>query len=189
MKLLVAAEDKNLDAKLSKVFGHAKYHLLVDTKTSQFTFFDGMVESMPAHGVRRFSDELGIEGVVSMNFGPHAFEDIRNRGWHVFVVRNANVEQAIQKVETGECTPADQPTMKRSRHDHHHHQLHHEQGKGHKDETHAGISSALESFAKEGLSAFSGSGASGGRHGKGQGGGKGHGGGRGRGRGNGRGRR
>lgn len=129
MPYLVAADGPDLEARVSRRFGHAAHHLLVSAQADEAVVLDGGVHESPRHGLDRFRDE-DVEGVVAGNVGPHAFEDIRERGWQVYIVRGVSVREAVQAVVQGEVDPAGGPTMKRSVGDHAGHGEGHGQGGG-----------------------------------------------------------
>jgi len=138
MKVLVATDGKDLDAKVSKRFGHAERFLLVDADTWEFEIIEGVGEEAEAHGSARMA-ALRINRVATGNIGPHAFAQLTGRGIDVHICRRVTARKAVERIARGECQPASEPTMKRSVHDHatghgsgheHHGHAHHA-GEGH----------------------------------------------------------
>ncbi len=116
MYYLVSADGDQLESKISKRFGHSRCHLLVKPDTMEIQSVSGDVHDEPRHGTLRFKEE-DISCVITGNVGPHAFEDIKARGWDLFIIRSVTVEQAVNIVKEGAIKPVDEPTMKRSIHD------------------------------------------------------------------------
>ncbi|MBD3166589.1 hypothetical protein GF324_08320 [bacterium] len=166
MHYLVAADGPTLDAPISKRFGHASFHLLVNSETMKVVKMEGgEVESFPAHGIQRFCYTIKVDGVIAGNIGPHAFEDIRREGWPMYIVRKSTVREAIEKVAAGDVVAATEPSMKRSigRHPGH------EPGDGHgRGEGHGGGQGRGGQGYGGGHSGGQGSGGGQGRHGKAQ---------------------
>lgn len=120
MKYLVAATAADLGAQVHKRFGHADAFLVVDPETLEYTAFPGVGHEEPHHGIGRFQKE-NVGRVIVGNIGPAAFEDIQEAGWEVYVCRSMTVREAIERVHSGEVSPAKRPTMKhsvREGHDH-----------------------------------------------------------------------
>jgi predicted Fe-Mo cluster-binding NifX family protein len=118
MKYLVAATAADLGAQVHKRFGHADAFLVVDPETLEYTAFSGVGHEEPHHGIGRF-DGKGIERVIIGNIGPEAFKDVRAVGWEVYLCRNMTVREAIERVQSGELSPIEGPTMKHSVHEGH----------------------------------------------------------------------
>ena len=115
MKYLIAASGNDLNAKVARRFGHTEYFLLVDSETKEYKVFPGVGHDEPAHGIARFIDQ-DIQRVIVGNIGPGAFQDIRDKGWTIYLCRNMTVLEALESVESGKVSPLDKPTMKHSIH-------------------------------------------------------------------------
>lgn len=124
MKYLVAAKAANLDAEIHKRFGHADVFLVVDSETLEFNATQGVGHDEPHHGIGRF-DGKGIKRVIVGNIGPEAFKDVQAVGWEVYLCRAMTVREAIEKVHSGQVSPLEGPTLKRSISEG---QSHHEEG-------------------------------------------------------------
>lgn len=129
MILLVAAEGPTLDAPISKRFGHAANHIVVDSDGPTILEAIEHEHDLPGHGVERFS-KWKLDGVISGNVGPGAFEDLDSRNLAVYIVRGATVQEGVAMVVGGDVSATDSPTMKHSIHQHgqdggHHSGKHH----------------------------------------------------------------
>jgi predicted Fe-Mo cluster-binding NifX family protein len=124
MRILVAADAADLDAKVSKRFGHAPYFLVVDSEKWKLTAVEGVGEHSPEHGADQMV-VLGVAKVATGNIGPNAFDDLSRRGLEVHICRHVTVREAVERLVSRACRPADGPTLSRSVHEHksrdHHH--------------------------------------------------------------------
>ena len=119
MLFLVASDGASLDSRVAKRFGHARHHLLVESKSWIIEVLEGEPEALPKHGLERAAAR-GIDGVITGNLGPHAWEDFLSLGLTGYLARRRTVQDAIEEVMAGEIAPMEGPTMKRSIHSHRH---------------------------------------------------------------------
>ncbi len=117
MRFLVAAEGSTLSDPVSKRFGHAAFHLVVDGENPEILEALKHDHNLPGHGIGRFSG-WNLDGVIAGNMGPEAFQDLALHRLKVYIVRGTTVQQAILQVVSGEIPAANGPTMKRSIHEH-----------------------------------------------------------------------
>jgi predicted Fe-Mo cluster-binding NifX family protein len=137
MLYLVAAEDSSPDAAVSKRFGQAPHHLLVDSETR-------VVAPLPGRtgGTGRLlaaAARLKVDGIISGNIGPRAFQRAQGAGIPVYVLRGQAVLEAVEQVAGGKVEPVLEATLKQSpreggggegggrhahRHEHHHNPSH-----------------------------------------------------------------
>ncbi|MDP8208173.1 MAG: NifB/NifX family molybdenum-iron cluster-binding protein [Candidatus Electryonea clarkiae] len=115
MKYLVAADSADIGAKIAKRFGHAGCHMIVDSDDMDFDHFSGSCHELPEYEIDCFEKDA-LQGVITGNIGPHAFDQISAKGWDIFIVRNKTVSEAVNVVMKGEIKPAKSSTAKRSIH-------------------------------------------------------------------------
>jgi len=116
VKYLAAASGADLDAKISKRFGHAAYFLVIDPETMEFTVIPGVGDESPVHGIGHFTTR-DIQCVLVGNIGPSLFSDLVSAGMKVYSFHGITVREAVVKVHSGLVSPLDEPTMKRSIHE------------------------------------------------------------------------
>jgi predicted Fe-Mo cluster-binding NifX family protein len=113
MKILFAADDKTLESKIAKRFGHAKYYLIYDLDNDSF---EAMVN--PGHGEKHeILYELANKGIKTFivgNIGPGAYETVEEVGAEVYLARLMTVKDALEKYKSGELEKLSKPTLKRS---------------------------------------------------------------------------
>lgn len=127
MRVLVAAENDDLGAKVSKRFGQAPVFLLFDAETGQKSRISGVGDEGVFHGAHRLA-ELRVDKVATGNIGPHAFDELRSANVQVYVCRHMTVREAVDAIGSGSCAPATAPTLKHSVHQHR--DEHHDDGSG-----------------------------------------------------------
>ena len=113
MKLLVAATGADIESEVDKRFGHPANYLIVDSDTIEYDSFAGPQQDVPFHRMAEFQGRR-IDGAVSGNFGPNAFNSLRSQGIQAYVCRGMSVKEAVEKIKAGVIEPAEQSTMKKS---------------------------------------------------------------------------
>ena len=119
MKILIAAQGSDLNAKIDKRFGHSKYFIIFDTQNASYKSIPNAVEGDVGVGLDVIVRE-GVEAIITGNIGPNAFERLKEMGIPVYVARGITVKEALEKIARGELQPVSEPTMKRSVHEGHH---------------------------------------------------------------------
>lgn len=113
-KFLVASSGNTLDSKVSGRFGHAAYFLTVDPETMDYQVFQGVAKDENPL-VRKYI-QAGINKVIVGNIGPATFDELRAYGCKIYLCRNMQVVEAVNKVHHGEIQPMDTPTLNDSIH-------------------------------------------------------------------------
>ncbi len=106
MKIAVTAEGKELTGVMDGRFGRAKYFIIVDIETGDFTAHDNAQNLNATQGAGIQAAEtaarLGAEAVVTGNVGPKAFRVLNATGVKVYLAGEGTVAEAIQKFKNGE---------------------------------------------------------------------------------------
>ncbi len=118
MKFLIPVDTKDLNARISKLFGFSPHFLVIDSETTEHHFTDGVNHEEPNHGLDRFANQ-DIDRVIVRNIGPQAYEDVTDMGWTVYSCHGMTLNEAIEKVKNDEVQILGKPTMKVSIHDRH----------------------------------------------------------------------
>jgi predicted Fe-Mo cluster-binding NifX family protein len=109
MKIVVTAQGRDLTSEVDPRFGRAKYFIVVDVETGEFTAEDreGGTSSLQGAGIQagRRVVELGVDSVVTGHVGPKAFSTLQAGGVRVFVGATGSVNDAISQFKAGklEC--------------------------------------------------------------------------------------
>ena len=106
MKLLITAQGDQLSSMVDPRFGRAKYFMVVDTETGEFTAHDNTqnLNAMQGAGVQsaRNALEAGAEAVVTGHVGPKAFAALLAAGIGVYLHTSGTVSETVDKFKRGE---------------------------------------------------------------------------------------
>lgn len=111
---MIAASGKTLDSKISGRFGHSGYFIIADPQTLNYKAYAGVGTDEE----QNISTFIGpdIKKVIVGNIGPAMFNEITSFGCQVFLCRNMQVKEAIEKVKNGDVEELKVPTLKKSIH-------------------------------------------------------------------------
>jgi predicted Fe-Mo cluster-binding NifX family protein len=104
MRIVISAQDENLEAPASPVFGRCPTYLFVDTDTMQFEAVPNPAMNQGGGaGIQaaQFVVEQGAEAVLSGNLGPNAFEVLEAAGIPVYLIPEGTVRQAVEAFKAG----------------------------------------------------------------------------------------
>ena len=113
MKIMIATDGDNLDSKMAKRFGHAKYYLIYDDENQELIAREN-------HGHDDNHSELvelvnsGIKTFIIGNAGPHAFDVLFRMNAKMYLARKLTVKEALEKFKNNELEELKKPTLKRS---------------------------------------------------------------------------
>lgn len=106
MKVIVTSQGKNLESEVDPRFGRAKYFIVVDPETGDFTAHDNTqnVNALQGAGIQAAQNvvNLGAGAVITGNVGPKAFAALQAGGVKVYVGATGSVADAIEKFKAGE---------------------------------------------------------------------------------------
>jgi predicted Fe-Mo cluster-binding NifX family protein len=110
MKLAVTSQGNNLNSPLDRLFGRAKYFIVVDTETGAFSAADNTVNLNAAQGAgiqagKRVA-ELGVEGLITGYVGPKAFSILHAGGVKIYTGASGTVADAIEQFKAGKLAAA-----------------------------------------------------------------------------------
>lgn len=110
MKVAITAQGPNLDSPVDPRFGRARYFLLCDTETGQFTAHDNVqnLNAPQGAGIQAAQAvvEAGAEAVLTGNVGPKAFATLQAGNVVVHVGAAGTVRQALEAFRAGRVQPA-----------------------------------------------------------------------------------
>jgi len=115
MKVVVTAQGNTLQSPVDPRFGRARYFLLVDTDTGQFTVHDNTQNLNVPQGAGIQSAQtvsrLGAEAVLTGHVGPKAFATLQAAGITVYTGASGTVEEAIEQLKAGRLSGASKPDV------------------------------------------------------------------------------
>ena len=105
MKIAITAQNKELSGDVDLRFGRARYLIVVDTETGDFTSHDNAVNlnAMQGAGIQTGQNivNLGVEAVITGNVGPNAFKTLNAAGVRIFLAEKQTVVEAIESFKAG----------------------------------------------------------------------------------------
>lgn len=115
MKVVVTASGPDLNSPVDPRFGRARYFILVDTDTRQFSAHDNSDTAEALQGAGTQSAQravaLGAEAILTGNVGPKAFVGLRAAGIPVYSGASGTVQQAIDEFCSGRLGKSEQPNV------------------------------------------------------------------------------
>lgn len=111
MKLAITSQGQDPTAGVDPRFGRAKYFIVVDSETGQFSAADNSVNLNAAQGAGIQAGkkvlELGAEAVITGNVGPKAFAALQSGGVKVYTGATGTVAEAVEQFKAGKLKPAE----------------------------------------------------------------------------------
>ena len=110
MKVAVTAQGRDLDSLVDPRFGRARYFLLIDTATGEFTAHDNVqnLNAPQGAGIQAAQTvvQLGAEAVLTGNVGPKAFATLQAGQVAIHPGATGTVRQALEEWRSGHIPPA-----------------------------------------------------------------------------------
>ena len=110
MKVVVTSEGSDLTSQVDPRFGRARYFVLVDTDSGEFSVHDNTqnVDAAQGAGIQAGQTvvDLGAEAVITGNIGPKAFATLQAGGITVYSKVSGTVKDAVERLKAGEIEPA-----------------------------------------------------------------------------------
>ena len=110
MKIAFSAQGKDPSSQTDPRFGRAKYFVVIDSETGEFTAHDNSQNLNVAQGAGIQSAknvaDFGAEAIVSGNAGPKAFAALTSAGIAVYTGASGSVQEAMEAFKAGTLTQA-----------------------------------------------------------------------------------
>lgn len=105
MKVIVTSQGRELNSPVDPRFGRAKYFLVVDTETGDFSVADNSQNLNAAQGAGIQAGknvvDLGAAAVVTGHVGPKAFATLQAASVAVYTGASGTVADAIEQFKAG----------------------------------------------------------------------------------------
>ncbi len=115
MKIAVTAQGPDMDSPVDPRFGRARYFLLIDTETGQFTAHDNAqnLNAMQGAGIQAAQKvvQLGAEAVLTGHVGPKAFATLQAGKVAVYPGATGTVRESLEWMQSGRLQPATKPNV------------------------------------------------------------------------------
>jgi len=100
MKIAITAQGTTLNSRTDPRFGRARYFIVIDTETNEFTVHDNAVNLNAAQGAGIQSAknvaDLGVRAVITGNVGPKAHAALSSAGIEIYTGASGTVQDAFQ---------------------------------------------------------------------------------------------
>jgi predicted Fe-Mo cluster-binding NifX family protein len=115
MKIVISAQGASLDSPADPRFGRARYFIVIDTDTEQYSAHDNTLNLNAAQGAGIQSAknvaDLGVQAVVTGNVGPKAHATLSAAGIEMYTGASGTVRDALQAFRAGTLSRADRANV------------------------------------------------------------------------------
>lgn len=105
MKIAVTAQGRELNSPVDPRFGRAKFFMVVDTETGEFSVTDNAqnLNAAQGAGIQAGSNvvKLGVEAVITGHVGPKAFTTLQAGSVKIYTGASGTVADAIEQFKAG----------------------------------------------------------------------------------------
>ena len=109
MKVAITSQGTDMNSAVDSRFGRAKYFIVTDTETGEFSAHDNSqnLNAVQGAGIQagRNVVDLGVEAVITGNTGPKAFTTLQAGGVKIYTGATGTVAEAVEQFKAGalEC--------------------------------------------------------------------------------------
>ena len=112
MKVAVTSQGRELSSDVDTRFGRAKFFIVVDAETGEFSASDNSqnVNAAQGAGIQAGKNvvDLGVSAVVTGHIGPKAFATLNAAGVVVHTGATGTVAEAVEQLKAGKLEQAGQ---------------------------------------------------------------------------------
>lgn len=111
MKVAITAQGPELSSPVDPRFGRARFIIVVDIETGDYTAHDNSINASAAQGAGVQAGQnvanLGVDALVTGNVGPRAFSTLQAAGLAIYTGATGEVHTAIEQFRAGQLKCAD----------------------------------------------------------------------------------
>ena len=115
MKIVVASQGTDMDSPIDPRFGRAKYFIVVDTETGEFSASDNAqnLNAVQGAGIQAGQNvvELGAEALICGNVGPKAFTVLNAGKVKVYIGASGTVADAVEQFKADKLKCSENPNV------------------------------------------------------------------------------
>jgi predicted Fe-Mo cluster-binding NifX family protein len=115
MKIAISAQGSTLESPSDPRFGRAKYFIVVDTESGDFSSHDNAMNLNAAQGAgiqaAKNVADLGVRAVVTGNVGPKAHAALSAAGIEIYTGASGTVRDALEAFRAGKLIRADKANV------------------------------------------------------------------------------
>ena len=105
MKVAVTSQGRDLNSPVDPRFGRAKFFVVVDTETGEFSAVDNSqnLNATQGAGIQagRNVVDLGVQAVITGHVGPKAFTTLQSGGVQIYTGAAGTVTDALEQLKAG----------------------------------------------------------------------------------------
>jgi len=105
MTIAISSMGRELSSMVDQRFGRARFFIVVDTETGDFTVHDNTqnLNAMQGAGIQSAKNvaDLGVGAVISGNMGPKAFSTLQAVGIDMYTGASGTIQDAIDAFKAG----------------------------------------------------------------------------------------
>ena len=115
MKVAVTAQGPDVASEVDPRFGRAKYFIVVDTDTGQFTSHDNTqnLNAVRGAGIQAAQNvvSLGVNAVITGNVGPKAFTTLQASNVKTYTGATGSMSDAVEQLKAGRLECVSKPNV------------------------------------------------------------------------------
>ena len=115
MKVAVTAQGPDLASEIDPRFGRAKFFIVVDTETGEFTAHDNAqnLNAVQGAGIQAAQNvvSLGVDAVITGNVGPKAFATLQAGNVETHIGAAGSVSEAVEQLKAGRLKGVSKPNV------------------------------------------------------------------------------
>ena len=115
MKVTVTSQEPDLDSQVDPRFGRAKFLIVVDTDTGEFTTHDNTqnLNAVQGAGIQAAQNvvSLGVDAVITGSVGPKAFTALQAGNVKPYIGATGSVREAVEQFKEGRLERVSEPNV------------------------------------------------------------------------------
>lgn len=115
MKVAVTSQGPDLAGEVDPRFGRAKFFVVVDTDTGEFTTHDNTqnLNAVQGAGIQAAQNvvSLGVDAVITGNVGPKAFTALQAGDVKPYIGATGSVGEAVEQFKDGRLECVSKPNV------------------------------------------------------------------------------
>jgi predicted Fe-Mo cluster-binding NifX family protein len=113
--IAVSANGKKLEARVSPLFGRARFFIIIDPSSLEWEAWDNLGNLSAAQGIGVLTANRlarhNIRTVLTGSCGPKAFRELQDAGIEVVLNAQGTVRQALASFQQGRLAPASESNV------------------------------------------------------------------------------
>ena len=115
MKVAVTSQGPDVASDVDPRFGRAKFFVVVDTDTGEFTAHDNKqnLNAVQGAGIQAAQNvaSLGVDAVITGNVGPKAFTTLQAGNVKAYIGAVGSVSKAVEQLQDGQLECISKPNV------------------------------------------------------------------------------